>query len=59
MKISDDLLRILRCPVSRQPLRLSSDGKWLICDAAGLRYPIVDDIPRLIAEAAEKIEEQK
>jgi uncharacterized protein YbaR (Trm112 family) len=57
MTISKELLEILRCPVSKQPLRLSADGAWLICDASRLRYPIIDDIPRLVAEAAEKIEE--
>jgi uncharacterized protein YbaR (Trm112 family) len=57
MRIPDELLKILRCPASREPLRLSDDGNWLICDASRLRYPIVDGIPRLIASAAEKFEE--
>jgi uncharacterized protein YbaR (Trm112 family) len=56
MKLTDDQLRLLRCPVTGQPLRQSDDEAWLICDAAGLRYPIIDGIPRLIAAAAEKIE---
>ena len=57
MELDEELLRLLRCPVSREPLRLSEDGRWLICDAARLRYPVLEGIPRLTAEAAEKLEE--
>jgi hypothetical protein len=55
MPFDPELLALLRCPISRGPLRLSDDGRWLISDEAHVRYPIVDDIPQLVAEAAEPL----
>jgi uncharacterized protein YbaR (Trm112 family) len=49
--LTDDLLSILRCPVTRSPLR--RDGDFLVSQIGGLRYPIRDGIPVLLAEEAE------
>lgn len=57
MTLDPELVKILRCPLTKTPLRLSEDGQWLIADAGKLRYPIVDGIPRLVAEAADELEE--
>jgi SAM-dependent methyltransferase len=54
-----ELLDILRCPRSRQPLALEKaefrDGQvfsgWLIAAGGGSRYPIRDFIPRFVGEA--------
>jgi uncharacterized protein len=62
--ISGELLEILVCPVCKKPLELSeakpappSDAKdFLLCRHCKLRYPIEDDIPVLIASAAEPLE---
>jgi len=60
--ISDDLLKILRCPVAvhytdkgEDPgqLRLVHDC-WLVCDDSGYKYPIIDDIPVMLIEVGEK-----
>lgn len=50
-------LDILVCPMSRQRLRLDADGSRLISDAAGLAYPICENVPVLLLDAATPLEE--
>ena len=52
------LLPILRCPVSRRPLRLVGE-EWLVSTdvATRLRFPIQDGIPVLLEEEAESLDE--
>ena len=45
-----DLLAILRCPVTRSPLR--QEGDWLIAEVGGLSYPVRDGIPVMLVEEA-------
>jgi uncharacterized protein YbaR (Trm112 family) len=64
--VSQELLEILRCPAcvsgsTRKPgddpgqLVLVNDG-WLVCQEpdCGRKYPIVDDIPRMLIEIGDK-----
>ena len=51
--ISKELLEVLACPKCKQPVRLTEDGAWLLCEADRLRYPIVDGIPVMLVEEAE------
>lgn len=44
------LLNLLRCPLTRSPLR--KEGDWLIAEKGGLAYPIRDGIPVLLTEEA-------
>ena len=53
--ISKELLDILVCPVCKQDVELK-DNK-LICKKCKLAYPIKDDIPIMLKEEAERIEE--
>lgn len=50
--IDPTLLEILACPLrdDRPPLRL--EGDFLVCDECRMKFPIVDGIPRLLAEEA-------
>jgi uncharacterized protein YbaR (Trm112 family) len=48
--VDPDLLEILRCPVTRSPLR--QEGDWLIAEVGGLSYPVRDGIPVMLAEEA-------
>ncbi len=48
--IDPQLLSILRCPLTRSPLRL--EGTWLVGQVGGLRYPIRDGIPVLLIDEA-------
>ena len=46
------MLETLVCPATRKSLRLDETGLWLICDAAGLAYPIRDGVPVMLIEEA-------
>jgi len=46
-----DVLEILRCPITRSPLR--QEGDWLIAEVGGLRYPVRDGIPVMLPEEAQ------
>ena len=60
--VSEDLLKILRCPVAVHytdkgddpgRLRLVKDS-WLVCDASGYKYPIRDGIPVMLVDVGKK-----
>ncbi|MEI8079020.1 MAG: Trm112 family protein [bacterium] len=53
--ISQTLVELLACPAcdSRPPVRLDADGTHLECTVCGRRYPVEDDIPVMLPEAAE------
>ncbi len=48
--IDAELRALLVCPACRGDLADETDG--LTCPACALLYPVVDDIPQLIAEEA-------
>ena len=56
MPLSDELLSILVCPKCQGDLEYDRAAEKLICKACGLRYPVVDDIPVMLIEEAERIE---
>jgi uncharacterized protein YbaR (Trm112 family) len=56
MPISDELLSILVCPQCKGDLRYEREAQRLVCDACRLRYPIVDDIPVMLPEEAERFD---
>lgn len=57
MPIDEKLLDILRCPLSRAPLVL--DGQTLVSTdpTTRRRYRIVDDIPVMLIDEAEELDE--
>jgi uncharacterized protein YbaR (Trm112 family) len=67
--VSQDLLEILRCPAcvsgptrkeGEDPGQLELvDGRWLVCQEpdCGRKYPIIDDIPRMLIEIGDKYRE--
>jgi uncharacterized protein YbaR (Trm112 family) len=50
--ISQDLLDILVCPVCKKPMVLKENGESLKCGVCRRVYPIQDDIPILLIDAA-------
>jgi uncharacterized protein YbaR (Trm112 family) len=48
--LDPELLSILRCPLTRSPLR--QEGDWLIAETGGLAYPVRDGIPVMLIEEA-------
>jgi hypothetical protein len=57
MAISKELLEILACPQCKGDIRLNETQDGLICDNCKLLYHIKDDIPIMLIEEAEKLEE--
>jgi uncharacterized protein YbaR (Trm112 family) len=56
MAINKELLDILVCPQCKKELTLTSDKNWLICDNCQLRYPIRDEIPIMLIDEAEPLD---
>jgi len=54
MPLSPDLLSILVCPACKGDLAYDAAAQTLTCAACRLRYRVVDDIPVMLAEEAEK-----
>ena len=55
MPLSPDLLSILVCPQCKGDLTYDAAAQTLTCQACRLRYRIVDDIPVMLIEEAERI----
>lgn len=56
MALSPDLLDILACPQCKQPVKLTPDGAWLVCEVCRVRYPVQNDIPIMLPEEALPLE---
>jgi len=55
--IKPELLDILACPKCKEKVVLDGDGKYLLCNACGLKYPVNDKgIPVMLIDRAEPIE---
>lgn len=55
MPLSPDLLSILVCPQCKGDLAYDETAQTLTCTHCRLRYRVVDDIPVMLVEEAEKI----
>jgi uncharacterized protein YbaR (Trm112 family) len=53
-KFEAQILELLACPVCLGELRLEEAGAGIVCGGCLRVYPLVDGIPVLIAERAEK-----
>jgi uncharacterized protein len=58
MPLDAKLLEIIACPKCKGRLELKGDGSALLCLACHLAYPVVDEIPNLIAEDALPLDKQ-
>ncbi|MSP60128.1 MAG: Trm112 family protein [Myxococcales bacterium] len=56
MAIHPELLDLVRCPKCRGELAQTAAGDGLSCAKCKLLYPVIDDIPQLLAEEARPIE---
>ena len=56
MSLSPQLLAILVCPRCKGALEYREPESALLCHACGLRYPIRDDIPIMLADEATPIQ---
>jgi uncharacterized protein YbaR (Trm112 family) len=53
--ITDKLLSIIACPICKGELEYDRENNRLICKRCKKAYPIEDDIPILLEEAASNI----
>jgi hypothetical protein len=54
MPLSPELLSILACPACKGDLVYEEGAQRLVCNACRLRYRIVDGIPVMLIDEAEK-----
>ncbi len=54
MALSAELLSILVCPACKGDLTYDESGQKLTCAACRLHYKVVDDIPVMLVDEAEK-----
>ena len=57
MTISQELLDILACPQCKGDLTLTEGKDALVCSACKLRYAIKDDIPIMLIDEAEAVDD--
>ena len=50
--MTEEMLALLVCPLTRTKLRWDAEARELVSEAAGLAYPVRDGVPVLIAEEA-------
>ncbi len=58
MALSEQLVAKLACPKSKQPLIYFADEGFLLCPESKLKYRIDDDIPVLLVEEAEQLDDE-
>lgn len=58
MTVQQKLIDVLVCPACKGPLDQVKSGEALTaldCPACRLRYPVIDDIPVMLVDQAERI----
>jgi uncharacterized protein YbaR (Trm112 family) len=55
MALSADLLSILVCPQCKGDLAYDAEAQTLTCAQCRLRYKVVDDIPVMLVDEAERL----
>lgn len=55
MALSEKLLEKLACPDCKGGLEYEQENERLVCQACRVAYRIVDDIPVLLTDEAEKL----
>ena len=55
--IDRKLMDMLVCPVCKAEVRFTAAKDGLICDKCALVYPIQDDIPVMLPDEAQRLEE--
>lgn len=66
MELAQDLLEILVCPESKQPLVYFPKGEsgedesaaFLFCESSRMKYRLEDGIPVLLVEEAERLDDE-
>lgn len=56
-QLDPELVSLLRCPISKKPLRYDPKAQELIQDEEGIVYHVVDGVPILTPSAARSLHE--
>lgn len=56
--LSEQLLQKIVCPECKGKLRYDKQKEQLICENCRVKYRVTDDIPVLLADEAEKLQDQ-
>ncbi len=59
MALSPELLEILVCPESKEELVYFEAENFLFCPASKLKFRIEDDIPVMLIDEAERLDESQ
>ena len=59
LNMKDELIDILICPQSKQPLMYVDTAQELWCKASKLAYPIRDEIPILLVEESRQLSQSE
>jgi uncharacterized protein YbaR (Trm112 family) len=59
MALDEQLLDVLVCPETKDPLIYFEDEGFLFSPSAKLKYAIEDDIPVMLVDEAEKVSEDE
>jgi hypothetical protein len=54
--VTEELLALLVCPLTRTPLKWDEARRELVSEAAGLAYPVRDGVPVMLAEEARELD---
>ncbi len=54
--MTEELLALLVCPLTRTPLKWDEARRELVSEAAGLAYPVRDGVPVMLAEEARELD---
>jgi len=57
MALAGDLLEVLVCPKSKQPLVYFASESFLFCPASRLKYRIENGVPVLLVDEAASVDE--
>jgi uncharacterized protein YbaR (Trm112 family) len=57
--LDDQLLDVLVCPETKDPLIYFEDENFLFSPSARLKYPIEDEIPVMLVDEAEEVSEEE
>lgn len=55
MALSEKLLEKMVCPACKGPLNYEQENNRLVCPECKLGYRVVDDIPVMLVDEAEKL----
>ena len=59
LEVTNELVKLLVCPVSQGKLIYDQANKKLVCIESGLAYPVKDGVPLLLKEESMVLSEEE